>query len=292
MKIYMAAPHGAYFDKSMEIYLAGGSAGNNSYIWRENTDKPEKAMQVFLAGTHAEQNRANSENDMAQKIYVLESFAYMKDWMNPYIKNHWHFMLDSGAFTYMSDPKKGNNINWEDYVDRYAALINKLDIDLFFELDIDVVVGLAKVEELRYRLEQSTGKKSIPVWHHNRGKSYWLKMLENYDYVAIGGMVNNRRYMKQFEKQFPWFIRTARESKTKIHALGYTSFKGLFKYPFDSVDSTSWLQGNRGGFLYRFNGQSLEQIRVPKGKKLQSRNVAIHNFKEWVKFQKYANINL
>ena len=90
----------------MEIYLAGGATGNNNHIWRDNSKtNPEKPMEIFLAGTHAENNRANSEGDFKQKISILESFYYMNDWMLPYIKEHWNFLLDSGAFTFMSDKK-------------------------------------------------------------------------------------------------------------------------------------------------------------------------------------------
>ena len=65
------------------------------------------------------------------------------------------------------------------------------------------------------------------------------------------------------------------------------------KYHFDSVDSTAWLYGNRGGYLYKFNPRTglLEQL-DKEGCRLKSREVAVNNVNEWVKFGKYAEIYL
>lgn len=248
-------------------------------------------MNIYLAGTHAENTRANTNNDFQQKIYVLESFYYIQDWMLPYIKNHWNFLLDSGAFTFMNNVKKNQNIDWDEYLEKYAKFINDYDIQLFFELDIDSIVGIKEVERLRYKLEKLTNKKSIPVWHKSRGLEYWKQMTKKYDYVAIGGIVT-----KEIKKtQYPIFtnlLNIAKENNCKVHGLGFTNMEGLKKYPFYSVDSTAWIYGNRGGFLYNFNGSTFDKIQVPKSKRLKGKEVAIHNFKEWIKFQKYAQQNL
>ena len=141
MIVYICAPHSNWMrdalnqlnKENMEIYLAGGATGNNNHIWRDNSKtNPEKPMEIFLAGTHAENNRANSEGDFKQKISILESFYYMNDWMLPYIKEHWNFLLDSGAFTFMSDKKNQNGVNWDEYLEKYAHFINENKIELFF----------------------------------------------------------------------------------------------------------------------------------------------------------------
>lgn len=271
----------------MDIYLAGASSGNNNYLWKEYSENPDKAMGIFLAGTHSRPFVLENKD----KIFVLESFYYIKEWMFPYIKNHWNFMLDSGAFTFMSDSKNGQGVNWDEYTERYADLINELNIDLFIELDIDSVVGIKEVERLRNKLEKLTNKKSIPVWHRSRGKDYWFKMCEEYDYVAIGGIVTGE-IKRNDHHVFRYLISEARKRNTKVHGLGFTTQNGLKTLRFESVDSTAWIYGNRGGFLYKFNGEDILKIKAPQGKRLKARQVAIYNFKEWVKFQKYAINNL
>jgi len=289
MNLYLSAPYSNWMKNGMDIYLAGPSSGNMSPLWRKHSGT-NKAMEIFLAGTNSDLKRAGSAGDFAQRISVLESFFYVKEWMDPYIRDHWQFMLDSGAFTFMQNPK--GSIDWETYVDRYADYINARGINLFFELDIDAVVGIERVEALRRRLEQRTGKQPIPVWHHGRGRAYWGAMCKEYPYVALGGMVSDVAYRKRLEPMFPYFINSAREAGAKIHGLGYTSIAGLHRYKFDSVDSTSWLHGNKGGVLYRFNGRGIDKIAAPEGKGLKSMEGAVNNFREWVKFQHYAREHL
>jgi len=269
----------------MNVYLAGLNCGNIS--------KNQK-MNIYLAGFHGEKNRTNQNDILKQKIYVLESFAYIKDWQLPLIKNEWNFLLDSGAFTFMAEGKE-KGVNWIKYVDDYADFINKMNIDLFFELDIDSVMPLKEVEKLRNHLEKRTGKKCIPVWHRSRGVDYWIKMCKNYPYVAISASgkyasawVHDNKSIHVINKM----IDIAHLNGAIVHGLGYTKLKKLEDVKFDSVDSTAWLYGNRGGFLFQFNGKTLIKHNKPEGSRMKSNEIAIHNFKEWVKFQKYAKDNL
>ena len=284
-------------EKNMEIYLAGGATGNNNKIWKENSKiNPEKSMEIFLAGTSAENSRANSEGDFKQKISILESFYYMKDWMIPYIRNHWNFLLDSGAFTFFGHDKKNHSkINWDEYLERYAQFINDNDIKLFFELDIDVIVGLKEVERLREKLHLLTNKQSIPVWRPSRGYEYYKKLIKEFNYIAIsasGEYDSKWSRKKGAELVLRQMVLEAKKENCKVHGLGYTSLEKLKIIPFHSVDSTAWLYGNRGGFLYYFNGHTLVKQNKPPGMKLKAREVAVHNFREWIKFQQYAKTNL
>lgn len=145
--------------------------------------------------------------------------------MFPLIKEFKNFLLDSGAFTFMNQ-SKNHNINWDAYIEEYGNFINKYDIDLFFELDIDSIVGIDEVERLRYKLERITGKKSIPVWHVSRGHDYWLKMIKEYDYVAIGGIVTKEIKPKQYPI-FTQLLKEAHIGNCKVHGLGFTNFNGI-----------------------------------------------------------------
>ena len=198
------------------------------------------------------------------------------------------FLLDSGAFTFLQG--NGGKCDWNSYVEEYADWINRYDVELFFELDIDTVIGLKEVERLRDKLETLTNKKPIPVWHKSRGLDYFLEMCERYPYVALGGIAIKEIPRQTYEKCFPWFISEAHKRGAKIHALGYTNIEGLHKYHFDSVDSTAWLYGNRGGYLYRFNPVTgtMDQYKADGEMRLKSREAAKHNFLEWNKFQRYA----
>lgn len=221
---------------------------------------------------------------------ILESYYYARNnqWIESIIPKLDDFMLDSGAFTAMQGNAMG--INWEEYVSGYADFITRNKIEKFFELDIDSIVGLEVVEKLRKKLERLTGKQPIPVWHKNRGLDYFKGISRDYPYVAIGGIVSREIPREKYERAFPFFLETAHNASAKIHALGYTHINNLHNYHFDSVDSTAWLYGNRGGYLYRFNETAgiMEQIDKPGGTRLKSTEAAIHNYREWQKFQLYA----
>lgn len=222
-------------------------------------------------------------------LYILESFYYCDEIVERMIPYFEKFMLDSGAFTFFSS---GKHVDWNEYVTRYCEFIKKNKVELFFELDIDALTGYDKVKDIRRYIERETGKQPIPVWHKRLGKDEFIKMCDEYPYVAIGGIVSNEIKRNEY-KYFPWFIDEAHKRGCKIHGLGFTNLKGLEKYHFDSVDSTAWLSGNRFGSVYQFTGKTMIKHDKKEGQKLSdSRAVAVHNFQEWVKFQQYAKNHL
>ncbi len=220
------------------------------------------------------------DQDIAARVNLLESFYYVADWQTRNIHRFKSFMLDSGAFTFAYG--SGADVDWDAYLGRYIDYINQNDVGLFFELDIDKLVGYEKVLEYRARLEGGTGKRCIPVWHMNRGREDWLRMCEEYDYVALGGLA--AREFGDQERVIPWFTRTAHERGCRVHGLGYTKLGYLERMGFDSVDSSAWLYGNRGGFIYLYRGgYRMDKVKSPDGKMLDSRKAARHNFMQWVR---------
>jgi hypothetical protein len=224
---------------------------------------------------------------------VLESYFYIKGKpvIEELIRRHCykHFLLDSGAFTYLAQKQSGKSVNvdWDEYLTGYIKFIKDNDIDEFFELDIDSVVGLRKVEEMRSRLEIETGKKCIPVWHFSRGKDYYIQMCKDYDYIAFGGIITDGVSTKEILKYLPWFTQTAHKYKCKVHGLGLTC-AGVEKYGLDSCDSTTWISGSRFGQMAEFDGTRVTNVtRASKmGKRVyDSKAIDVYNFKEWLKYQ-------
>lgn len=244
-------------------------------------------MKIYLAGTQGNKGNIVKANS---SLNLLESFHYLNDENVQLYKKH-NFLLDSGAFTFMRAAK--SDIDWDAYIERYASFINKHDIKLFFELDIDSIVGIREVERLRNKLEAITKKKCIPVWHKSRGLQYWEDLCRDYDYVAIGGLVTQEIKRSEYNI-FYSLLKIAKKNKTKVHGLGFTNLKGLTMYQFDSVDSTSWISGQKYLQFYTFDGRTLikSNVNTPntRGKNPQGR--LEYNFNEWVKFCEYAENNL
>lgn len=239
-------------------------------------------MKVFLAATSDKKEII----DVSKCAYILESFFYVQDWQIPYIKIAKDFLLDSGAFTFFSG--KNKNVNWEEYVDRYADFINRNKVNYFFELDIDKLIGYDNVIKLRKRLEQKTGKQCIPVWHKFRGKENFLSMCDEYPYVAIGGIVSKEIQSTEYPV-FNYLINEAHKRGAKIHGLGFTNLEGMKKYHFDSVDSTSWKSGGRFGQLHFFTGDAIKNVSCKSKRAKDYKQIDKNNYNEWVKFQQYAD---
>lgn len=243
-------------------------------------------MRLFLASPKSHKKILDYLAERGIYIpYVLESFFSVDSWEMEYIKNCKMFLLDSGAFSFLN---RGNlRVDFDDYLKKYINFINHYDVKYFFELDIDAVVGLSKVEKYREILERETGKKSIPVWHRSRGKQYFIDMVKEYDYVAIGGIAIKKIKRSEY-KYFPWFIETAHKYGAQIHGLGFSSPKYMEFVRFDSIDSTTWSGGGRFGKLYKFDGKEIRIIaQGEKGKRMIREKGDLHNILEWIKYANY-----
>lgn len=300
MRLYLASVTDyRLWGGKMELFLAGLTAlfhynGNNIILGSSmptiplHTHTHTQEMKLFLAGEHGTKNGLQRERDGGwQDLSVLESYYYARK--NPFFERLYYkgvdLLLDSGAFTFMVS---GAKVDWDKYVEDYAAFINKYQIEKFFELDIDSIIGLQEVERLREKLETLTGRKCIPVWHKSRGLDYWKKMCEEYSYIAIGGIVSKEIPRGKIASIATSLINVAHKKGVKVHLLGYTPCDILAEnIPLDSADSTTWIVGNRSGTIYKFDGKKICKYNAPKGKRLKASEVARHNFYEWAKYQKF-----
>lgn len=257
-------------------------------------------MKIFLSGNYygvgsafcvipamAERNGLLLD-DGTTDIPVLDSFAYIDEKSIEMASKCREKILDSGAFTFLNKSKDVAGINWEKYVDEYAEVVKAVNCP-YFEVDVDPLIGLDNVLKLRGRLERRTGKQPIPVWHNTRSIEQFKRDCIEYPYVALGGLVTGTRYTNE---QFNKLIQFAHRHKTKIHGLGITGGTVISKCHFDTVDSSSWYAGVRYGQAVYFDGKRLKQIKKPVGTRANSKNVLDHNFVEWVKMQRYAEVHL
>lgn len=219
--------------------------------------------------------------------FVLESYCYFKDFQQPIIKSSELFLLDSGAFTFLNNSK--SKVDWNKYISGYIDFINKNDVDNFFELDIDPIVGYDTVKQIRKRIEVETGKKCIPVWHKSRGIEEFKRLVADYEYIAIGGFAIKDIKLNEFEK-IKRIVRYAYEQGAKVHGLGFTP-KDVTDYDFYSCDSSSWITCRRYGKIYKFTGTKMICVNpVGKGTKRDMQpQIERIVLKEWIKYQKYLS---
>lgn len=248
-------------------------------------------MKIYLASTTTGMSTKLRDKTVEQckPRYLLETFFNGENKCLKVMGNVGNdsFLLDSGAFSFMN----GTSVTageMEVYVEKYMKFISKYQVKNFFEIDVDSIFGLRKVEYWRNKMEAFTGKKCIPVWHKSRGVEYWKQICREYDYVAIGGFAINDIKKQEYDK-IKQLVLYANNRGVRVHGLGFTKIKQLKEYGFYSVDSSSWMTAAaRGQVIYHFQNGSLTQRKINKDKqRVDIGKLAAHNMIEWVKYQKF-----
>lgn len=171
--------------------------------------------------------------------------------------------LDSGAFSAFT---LGIDIDINNYIAYLKKYQNKLTV--YATLD---VIGCEKgsAENQDYMIDQ--GVSPLPIFHSTQSKkdssenfTIFEEQCDRYDYIGLGGGAGTTASFEEtcrfFDRCFKIIGRHWKNGKKiKIHGLGVTSQKMLERYPFYSVDSTSWLAGQQYGSLYRWENKKLQQ---------------------------------
>lgn len=154
-------------------------------------------------------------------------------------------MLDSGAF---SAHNKGKEIN----LDEYIAYIKEYQEYLTCYVNLDII-GDAEATMRNQRAMEAAGLSPMPVFHIGEEFSYLKALMDEYDYIGIGGIANlsgTGESFKFLNQVFGIVCDKNGYPTRKLHAFGITNTESIFGYPWYSVDSTSWLYSSRMGLLY------------------------------------------
>lgn len=205
--------------------------------------------------------------------YILtmqrESFIRKTIEANPQVK----FFLDSGAFTFFSQYKDNPEKlpPPEEYVKLYFRYIEEHGHlwERIAEPDLDIggsySVTLRDVDRWRNQmLERWPNYPITVVWHGQRGPLEWTKYCQDpkIRHIAYGSGINDVGMVRCFLNEAQWRGKT-------VHGFAQTKLRLLRYAHFDSVDSTSWLSGQRFGTLYVWRGDRF--VTLPSTKKNQRR---------------------
>ena len=160
-------------------------------------------------------------------------------------QNQVDLFIDSGAFSAYT---QGVNIDIQDYI----AFIKKYKKYITVYANLDVIgdpVGTLKNQKIM----EKAGLKPLPCFHYGEPIKFLLKYMETHDYIAFGGMVpiSTKELAKWLDDLFANYIcDSSGMPKVKVHGFGLTSLKLMLRYPWYSVDSTSWVVTGRLGNVY------------------------------------------
>lgn len=86
-------------------------------------------------------------NINASECSVLCSYYGISDFEIEYLARFGKVIIDSGAFSFMNGRKA--NVDFDTYTEKYAEFVTRNNIQRFFELDIDCIVGLREDKGVR-----------------------------------------------------------------------------------------------------------------------------------------------
>lgn len=153
--------------------------------------------------------------------------------------------LDSGAFSAFT---QGVEIDINDYIDFIKEYEEHLEV--YANLD---VIGDPGATFANQKIMEDAGLDPLPCFHYGEPISYLEYYIKNYDYISLGGMVpiSTKDLRVWLDEIFSKYICDKDGMPlVKVHGFGLTSHPLMIRYPWYSVDSTSWVVTGRMGAVY------------------------------------------
>lgn len=169
------------------------------------------------------------------------------------------FFLDSGAYSAWS---RGTAID----LDEYCAFIKSNIEHIEVYASLDVIPGkpgsAATTRQRDEAAEQSwqnylymvrEGLDPLPVYHYGENPRFLERMLDHEcQYIGIGGLVSVPSEMRRhwLDQVFTRLTNDKGEAIVKTHGFGMTAIPLIFRYPWYSIDSTTWIKITSTGSVY------------------------------------------
>ena len=220
-------------------------------------------MNLFLAAVFTNsyretQNRYVKLTEVEQSIvmripHILESFHYINNQKTVDVMRQQgaKVFLDSGAFSAYSLGVSIDINAYCDYIIRNRDILRIEDGAVMASV-LDGIGDPLKTYQNQLYME-SKGAKPLPCFHYGEDPRYLEWYVQNYEYITIGGLVGRAQKDQQTWLDTMWneyMIDGSGNAKLKVHAFGMTAPELMKRYPWYSVDSSSWIQAAAFGSIF------------------------------------------
>lgn len=179
--------------------------------------------------------------------HILESYHYVhkQGAVDSMRRDGAKVFLDSGAFSAFTQGVKIDLPGYCRYIQRNQDLI----------LCASVLDGIGDpLLTWQNQLEmEKHGVSPLPCFHYGEDERYLEWYLERYPYITIGGMVgkNEEQLLLWLDRIWSKYLTDSQGlPRLKVHGFGLTRVKLMQRYPWYSVDSSSWVQSANNGGIY------------------------------------------
>ena len=187
-----------------------------------------------------------------QATNILESYHYIgrQSYVDAIRTDKRQVFLDSGAFSAFT---KGVDVDlpaYCDYVKRNLDIIEHVD-GIPLASVLDGIGDPLKTWQNQQAMER-LGVRPLPCFHYGEDERYLEWYLANYDYITLGGMVpiSTKDLLIWLDRIWDKYLTDgAGRPRIRVHGFGLTTFKLMKRYPWYSVDSSSWVQAAANGAI-------------------------------------------
>ena len=220
-------------------------------------------MKLYLAGIYTANfkiggslyNRltANEKYQRESVTNLLESFHYIhrQSFVDSIRGDNRKVFLDSGAFSAFTKGVSVDIPKYCEYIKRNKDIIEHVDGDILASV-LDGIGDPLKTYQNQLEMER-LGVRPLPCFHYGEDERYLEWYIANYTYITIGGMVPISTPQLKIWLDRIWekyLTDGAGRPKVRVHGFGLTTVSLMERYPWYSVDSSSWVQIARvGGML-------------------------------------------
>lgn len=179
--------------------------------------------------------------------HILESYHYVHkaSAVEQMRRDGAKVFLDSGAFSAFTQGVEIDLPGYCEYIRRNQDLILVASV-------LDGIGDPQKTYENQRRMED-LGTRPLPCFHYGEDERYLEYYLQNYEYITLGGMVPIAKPQLRIWLDRIWSKYLCDERglpRIKVHGFGLTRVDLMQRYPWYSVDSSSWVQNANNGGIY------------------------------------------
>ena len=223
-----------------------------------------RPLSIFYSGVEYE-SYLDILYDLGIRNFLM-SYEYLKGKGISQIKKYpdMHLFIDSGAYTYMSNPEYESYTieQWEKQIGEYLKWAEKHKSQIFAiaDLDLQYIVGCDKVYEWRKKyFEPFMLRTGIPVCfiYHEEGDDQWEYMCKRYPYIGLSLNVDGNIDETDLRNKF----KVAEKYNTLVQGMASTRTGMLTQYPFYTVDSTTWNVGLKYGEISVWTGTKMSRVK-------------------------------
>lgn len=225
----------------MKLYLAGLYTSNFT-----------KQGQAFLRLTDAEKKARLEVKHYLESYHYIHSPRFVEKIRADGVR----VFLDSGAFSAFTKGVEVDLPAYCQYIHDNMDIIEVVD----GALCASVLDGIGDPYQtyVNQKEMEKLGVKPLPCFHYGEDEAYLDYYVNNYSYITLGGMVpiSTPQLRHWLDRIWERHLTDANgKPKLKVHGFGLTVIELMKRYPWYSVDSSSWVQiAANGNILLPNNG--------------------------------------